>query len=75
MKKVIWLLLVVLIIAVVLVAVMYVQRGNMTDQIQQLESDKTDLNRQLTEFTIIEVKEGTIAIRFLVGLGKDKGCL
>lgn len=61
MKKMLWLLLVVLIIAVVLVAVMYVQRGNMTDQIQQLESDKTDLNRQLTEFTtIVEEAEGKI---------------
>ena len=49
MKKSIWIVLPIIIIAVVLVAVFAGQRNSLSDQIAQLQSDKATLSRQLTE--------------------------
>ena len=49
MKKSIWIVLPIIIIAVVLVAVFAGQRNSLSDQIAQLESDKAALSKQLTE--------------------------
>jgi len=48
-KKTIWVVLPIVIIAVVLVAVFVSQRNSLSDQVAQLESDKSTLSRQLTE--------------------------
>ena len=65
-------------IAVLLLFLFFVAACSREKKMTAVEPDERGFlaqTRQLTEFTIIEVKEGTIAIRFLVGLGKDKGCL
>lgn len=49
MKKSIWIVLPIIIIAVVLVAVFAGQRNTLSDQIAQLESDKVNLTKQLDE--------------------------
>ena len=49
MKKTIWIILPVVIIAVVLVAFFASQQGTLSDKISKLESENTDLARQLTE--------------------------
>ncbi|MBR5109220.1 MAG: hypothetical protein IK099_03410 [Clostridia bacterium] len=48
MKKSIWIVLPIIIIAIVLVAVFAGQRNTLSAQIAQLESDKADLSKQLT---------------------------
>ncbi len=52
MKKSIWFILPVVIIAVVLIAVFVGQRNSLSDQVAQLETDKSDLTRQLNEADI-----------------------
>ena len=49
MKKSIWIVLPIIIIAIVLVAVFAGQRNTLSTQIAQLEADKADLNKQLSE--------------------------
>lgn len=49
MKKSIWIVLPIIIIAIVLVAVFAGQRNTLSAQIAQLESDKADLSKQITE--------------------------
>lgn len=52
MKKSIWIVLPIIIIAIVLVAVFAGQRNSLSAQIAQLESDKADLSKQLTEASV-----------------------
>ena len=52
MKKSIWIILPIVIIAVVLIAVFIGQRNSLSDQVTQLESDKSALSRQLDEADI-----------------------
>lgn len=52
MKKSIWIVLPVVIIAVVLVAVFVGQRNSLSDQVAQLQAERTDLSRQLSEADI-----------------------
>ena len=49
MKKSIWIVLPVVIIAVVLVAVFVGQRNSLSDQVAQLQAERSDLSRQLNE--------------------------
>lgn len=49
MKKSIWIVLPVVIIAVVLVAVFVGQRNSLSDQVAQLQAERSDLSRQLSE--------------------------
>lgn len=52
MKKSIWIVLPVVIIAVVLVAVFVGQRNSLSDQLTQLQAERSDLSRQLSEADI-----------------------
>ncbi len=52
MKKSIWIILPVVIIAVVLVAVFLGQRNSLSDQLAQLQAERSDLSRQLNEADI-----------------------
>ena len=52
MKKSIWIVLPIIIIAIVLVAVFAGQRNSLSAQIAQLESDKADLSKQLTAASV-----------------------
>ncbi len=52
MKKSIWIVLPVVIIAVVLVAVFVGQRNSLSDQLAQLQAESSDLSRQLSEADI-----------------------
>ena len=52
MKKSIWIILPVVIIAVVLVAVFLGQRNSLSDQLAQLQAERSDLSRQLSEADI-----------------------
>ncbi len=52
MKKSIWIILPIVIIAVVLVAVFVGQRNSLSDQVAQLQAERTDLSRQLNEADI-----------------------
>lgn len=52
MKKSIWIVLPIVIIAVVVIAVFIGQRNSLYDQVTQLETEKTDLSRQLDEADI-----------------------
>ena len=47
MKKSIWIILPIVIIAVVLVAVFVGQRNTLSDQLAQLQAERSDLSRQL----------------------------
>ena len=49
MKKSIWIVLPIIIIAIVLVAVFAGPRNTLSAQIEQLESDKASLNKQLAD--------------------------
>ena len=49
MKKLIWLFVLVLIVAVVLISVFAVQRDSLTTKVNQLETDNADLTRQLDD--------------------------
>ncbi|MBR3739228.1 MAG: hypothetical protein IKN04_02080 [Clostridia bacterium] len=52
MKKSIWIILPIVIIAVVLVAVFVGQRNTLSDQLAQLQAERSDLSRQLNEADI-----------------------
>ncbi len=52
MKKSIWIILPIVIIAVVLVAVFVGQRNNLSEQVAQLQAERSDLSRQLNEADI-----------------------
>ena len=52
MKKSIWIILPIVIIAIVLVAVFVGQRNSLSDQLAQLQAERTDLSRQLNEADI-----------------------
>ena len=52
MKKSIWIILPIVIVAIVLVAVFVGQRNTLSDQVAQLQAERSDLTRQLNEADI-----------------------
>ena len=49
MKKAIWIILPIVIVAIVLVAVFVSQRNALSDQLTQLQAERSELTRQLNE--------------------------
>ena len=70
MKKSIWIVLPVVIIAVVLVAVFVGQRNSLSDQVTQLQAERSDLARQLNEADIAAKTAQELAENNRAAMGK-----